>query len=127
ARGMVAPYAARRREFSGEGEIVSGITAIPLPGHTPGHTGYAIHSGNESLLIWGDIIHLPQMQFAHPEWGVVFDTDPRQARETRMRLFDRASADGLTVAGMHVDFPGIGYVERSAAGFRHIPAPWLPA
>ncbi len=125
-RGFVAPYADNRDMFSGEKEVISGITSVPLPGHTPGHTGYAIHSDAESLLIWGDIIHFSTLQFAHPDWGVVFDTDPAMAAETRKKMFDRASADRMAVAGMHIDFPGLGYVERSGDTFRYVSAPWMP-
>lgn len=126
-RSFVAPYRDNREMFSGEKELFSGITSVPLPGHTPGHTGYAIHSDDESLLIWGDIIHVSTLQFANPEWGVVFDTDPTMAAETRKRMLDRASADRMAVTGMHIDFPGFGYVERSGDAFRHVNAPWMPA
>lgn len=126
-RSFLAPYADGRQMFTGEKEIFSGVTSMPLPGHTPGHTGYAIHSGDESLLIWGDIIHFSTLQFANPDWGVVFDTDPAMAAQTRRKMFDRASADRMAVAGMHVDFPGIGYVEKSGDTYRHINAPWQPS
>lgn len=126
-RSFVAPYADGREMFAGEKELFTGINSVPLPGHTPGHTGYAIHSGGESLLIWGDIIHASTLQFAYPDWGVAFDTDPAMAAETRKKMFDRASADRMAVTGMHVDFPGFGYVEKSGNGYRHINAPWMPA
>ncbi len=126
-RNFVASYADRREMFDGEKELFSGITSVPLPGHTPGHTGYAIHSDGESLLIWGDVIHVSTLQFAHPDWGVVFDTDPSMAAQTRGRMLDRASADRMAVAGMHIDFPGFGYVEKAGNAYRHVPAPWMPA
>jgi glyoxylase-like metal-dependent hydrolase (beta-lactamase superfamily II) len=44
------------------GEVVPGITIQPLPGHTPGHSGYLITSGKDSVLIWGDIAHWPDIQ-----------------------------------------------------------------
>lgn len=127
ARQSVAPYTDQQSLFTGEKELITGITSIPLHGHTPGHTGYVIHSQGESLLIWGDVIHLSTMQFAHPEWGVVFDADSEQAKKTRIAMFDRASADQMAVAGMHIDFPGIGYVERSGDSYRYVSAPWMPA
>lgn len=125
-RGFLAPYSEDRAMFSGEKELAPGLASVPLPGHTPGHTGYAIQSGGESLLIWGDIIHFSTLQFAHPDWGVVFDTDPAEAAATRAKMFDRAVADRMAVAGMHVDFPGFGYVERAGDSYRHIVAPWMP-
>ncbi len=127
ARKSVAPYKDQQDLFTGEKELFTGITSLPLPGHTPGHTGYAIHSKGESLLIWGDVIHLTTMQFANPQWGVVFDADSEQAKKTRIAMLDRASTDHMAVAGMHIDFPGFGYVEKSGSTFRYVSAPWMPA
>lgn len=126
-RQLVAPYSENRQLFAGEKELFTGITSIPLPGHTPGHTGYAIHSGQESLLIWGDVIHFATLQFSNPDWGVILDADPALAVQTRRGMLDRASADRMAVAGMHIDFPGIGYVEKSGDAYQHINAPWMPA
>ena len=112
--------------FSGEKELFTGVNSIPLPGHTPGHTGFAIHSKGESLLIWGDVIHFSTLQFTNPDWGVVFDVDAVQAKKTRRAMLDRASADQMAVAGMHIDFPGIGYVEKSGDSYRYVSAPYMP-
>ena len=64
-------------------EVIAGIRPCPLPGHTPGHTGYRLEAGDTSLLIWGDIVHFPSIQSARPEASVAFDVDPEQARRTR--------------------------------------------
>jgi glyoxylase-like metal-dependent hydrolase (beta-lactamase superfamily II) len=39
--------------------VFPGVTAIPRPGHTPGHTTYMVSSGKEQLLIWADTVHVP--------------------------------------------------------------------
>ncbi|WP_119271930.1 MBL fold metallo-hydrolase [Taklimakanibacter deserti] len=117
-------YGKAMRLFGKDGEIVPGITSVGLPGHTPGHTGFIVASGNESLLIWGDIVHSPALQFTHPEWSITFDVDQAQAAATRKTIFDRAAADKLLVAGMHLDFPGFGHVARGASAYDFIPAPW---
>ena len=124
AQGAAKPYAKVTRTFGKDGEIAKGITSLALPGHTPGHTGYMISSGADSLLIWGDIVHSPSLQFAHPEWGIGFDNDQAQAMATRKAIFDRASADKILVAGMHHDFPAFGHVAKDGAGFRFTPAYW---
>jgi glyoxylase-like metal-dependent hydrolase (beta-lactamase superfamily II) len=68
AREAVAPYAEKIRRILGDGEeVVPGVTAVLLPGHTPGMTGYRIGSGPDQLFIWADIVHVPHLQFAHPE------------------------------------------------------------
>src|SRR4029450_6964177 len=63
-----APYRPRMRLVR-EGEAMAGISAVALPGHTPGHTGWLIASGNESLLIWGDLVHLASVQVRVPTPG----------------------------------------------------------
>ncbi len=118
SRRAITPYADRRRDISGETEVVPGISMIPLPGHTPGHSGVHITDGDQQLLIWGDTIHSETFQMAEPDWGVLFDVDGDQARATRKRIFDRVASDGLTVTGPHVRGPGFCQVERMKQGYR---------
>ncbi len=123
AQQQMAPYGDRMRLF-GEGEVAAGVTAVPLPGHTPGHTGYRVASGGESLLIWGDIAHVPEVQVPRPDVTVVYDVDPAQAEATRRRILERSAVHGELVAGMHLHFPGYAYVVRDADGYRLVPEPW---
>jgi glyoxylase-like metal-dependent hydrolase (beta-lactamase superfamily II) len=125
ARAALGAYADRTRLIA-EGEVMPGITAIPAPGHTPGHTGFMVTSGSESLLIWGDVVHIPGVQFARPEVGVTFDADPAGAIATRARLLDMAATDNLLVAGMHMDFPVFGHVARQSQGYALVPEVWTP-
>jgi glyoxylase-like metal-dependent hydrolase (beta-lactamase superfamily II) len=120
ARRQIAPYRDRIREFRA-GEVFPGVTAIPIPGHTPGHTAYAIASGNESLLVWGDTVHIPELQVPHPETTMVFDTDPAAAAQSRVRVFDMAASENLPVAGMHLHFPGFARLTKSAGNFALVP------
>jgi len=111
-----APYRRRMRKVR-DGEVMPGVSAVLLPGHTPGHTGWLIASGKESLLIWGDLVHLAAIQIPRPDTGLVYDVDPQAACATRRRMFDRVAADKLRVGGAHIDFPGFGYIVRKANGF----------
>jgi len=115
-----APYRARVRTVR-DGEAVPGISALLLAGHTPGHTGWLIQSGKDSLLIWGDLVHLAAIQIERPDTGLVYDVDPHAACATRRRMFDRVAADKLAVAGAHLDFPGFGTIVRKGAGFAFEP------
>jgi glyoxylase-like metal-dependent hydrolase (beta-lactamase superfamily II) len=115
-----APYRARMRTVR-DGEAVPGMSALLLAGHTPGHTGWLIQSGKDSLLIWGDLVHLAAIQIARPDTGLVYDVDPQAACATRRRMFDRVAADKLAVAGAHLDFPGFGTIVRKGAGFAFEP------
>ena len=124
SRAQLAPYAEGRQMLAmQESEIAPGVTTVPMPGHTPGHMGLRIQSGDESLLIWGDVIHAPAYQFSQPGWSVAFDADMAVASATRRRMLDMAAADGLAVAGMHLDFPAMGYVERRNDAYRYVAAP----
>jgi glyoxylase-like metal-dependent hydrolase (beta-lactamase superfamily II) len=117
---VCAPYRERLRVV-GDGEALPGVSATSLAGHTPGHTGWLVQSGNDGLLIWGDIVHLAAVQVPHPEAGLVFDVDPDVARATRQRTFDRVAADHLRVAGAHLDYPGFGHIVRQGASYRFEP------
>ena len=111
ARRSLVPYADRTTRI-GDGEFLPGIHAMKSPGHTPGHNTWTIEGGGDSLIIWGDTIHMAFMQLQRPEIAFIFDTDPEQAVQSRLRLLDRVAADRTRVAGMHLDFPGFGYVRR---------------
>ncbi len=126
AQGALRPYAARTRTVAHGQEGLPGITCHHLPGHTPGHSGWLIASGQESLFIWGDVVHLPGIQFALPQAGLAFDTDSDQARSTRARALDMAAADKLLVAGMHLDFPSFGHVVRAGGAYAFVPVVWRP-
>jgi glyoxylase-like metal-dependent hydrolase (beta-lactamase superfamily II) len=115
-----APYRERMRTVR-DGEAVPGISALLLAGHTPGHTGWFIHSGKDSLLIWGDLVHLAAIQITRPDTGLVYDVDPQAACATRRRMFERVAADRLEVAGAHLDFPGFGTIVGKGAGFAFEP------
>ncbi|MBA3325731.1 MAG: MBL fold metallo-hydrolase [Rhodobacteraceae bacterium] len=123
-RAVAAAYGERMTPFSGEGELSPGVTPVPLPGHTPGHTGFRLASGDATLFIWADVVHVAAVQFAHPEASLVFDTDPAQAAETRRRAFEMAAADRLLVAGAHLPFPTFGYTETAAQGYDWQPEAW---
>lgn len=125
-REQTEPYRRQWKLFE-KGEVFPGLTAMPFHGHTPGHTGYLVSSGNETLLIWGDIVHVPEVQTARPEVCMAFDSDASRAEATRRRVFDMVVADKLMVTGMHMHFPGFSRLIKSGAGYRIIPAAWEQA
>jgi glyoxylase-like metal-dependent hydrolase (beta-lactamase superfamily II) len=116
----MAPYRARMRTVR-DGEAMPGISAVGIPGHTPGHTAWLIQSGRDGLLIWGDLVHLAAIQIARPDTGLIYDVDPQAACATRRRMFDRVAADKLMVGGAHLDFPGFGTIVREGSGFAFEP------
>jgi glyoxylase-like metal-dependent hydrolase (beta-lactamase superfamily II) len=123
AREQTEPYRERWRLFQ-KGEVFPGVTAIPRHGHTPGHTTFLVSSGNHELLIWGDTVHVPEVQTARPEVCMEFDTDAEGAAASRRRVFDMAATDRVLVTGMHLHFPGFAHLVRSGHAYRLIPEPW---
>ncbi|MES0879063.1 MBL fold metallo-hydrolase [Roseibium sp. SCP14] len=124
ARRAAEAYKDKQTLFSGEKEILPGVSAMALPGHTPGHSGYVFDSNGETLVIAGDIIHMTVYQFERPDWGIGFDIDAPTAAETRKKFFDQAASDKLFFAGAHIPFPGMGRVVKNADGYRFVAAGW---
>lgn len=119
ARRVLAAY--EHETFAGDADIAPGLRALPLPGHTPGHSGLEITDGPATMLLWTDIVHIAPVQLANPDVGTRFDVDIDAARATRKSLLDRVAADGTPILGSHIPFPGAGVVERAAEGYRLAP------
>ena len=123
ARRAIAPYADRLHRFT-DPAVAPGVTALALPGHTPGHTGYEVRSDGQSLVIWGDICHLPEVQCARPDVTLAFDSDPAAATASRRMILERAVTEDLVITGMHMSFPGFSRIARSGEGYALQPQPW---
>jgi glyoxylase-like metal-dependent hydrolase (beta-lactamase superfamily II) len=93
------------------------IVALPFAGHTPGHTVYDVTSSAGHLLVWGDTVHVPTLQFTEPHVTWEFDRDQPRARAARKTLLERLTGPEYFVAGAHLDSPGIGYVTRRGDGY----------
>jgi len=107
-------------------EVAPGITAIDAAGHTPGHTAFAVASGNARVLIQSDVTNIPELFLRNPDWHVAFDVDPQKAAQTRHKFYDMAATEKAVVVGFHFSFPSIGYVEKDGAGYRLVPIAWNP-
>jgi glyoxylase-like metal-dependent hydrolase (beta-lactamase superfamily II) len=123
ARFRLAPYKGRIRTFR-EGEVLPAISGIPCPGHTPGHSAYRFSSGSEDLLIWGDTVHIPELQIPRPDITMLYDNDQPLAAASRVAMFDLAIRDNLLIGGMHLHFPGFARMTRENGGYRILTEPW---
>jgi glyoxylase-like metal-dependent hydrolase (beta-lactamase superfamily II) len=108
--------------ISGDDDIGSGLSAINLPGHTAGHIGIMISSGNEQFAIAGDIIHAQYLQINNPEIGVVFDQEPDLARKSRRRILDMLASEKIMFSGGHLLSPALGYVEYKGLNYSWVQA-----
>lgn len=116
ARSIFKKYQKNLRLID-HGEVFPGVFAIPLKGHTPGHTGYRIEGSKGSLLIWGDIVHFPHIQLLKPEVAIAFDYDPHMAAEIRSHMLEKVSSERILVGGMHFGEQGFGYIEKRESGY----------
>lgn len=99
----------------GPGEVLPGVEAISMPGHTPGMSGFLI--GGE-VLIWADVMHLMDRQPQNPDIATVFDEDRALAAATRREAMAMAAEKGWIVGGMHLPVPGLARVSLDGGGFR---------
>lgn len=123
ARKNLDPYKKKEQieTFGDNADLGGGISTVFLPGHTPGHSGVRISHGNDQLMIWGDIVHVPSVQFRHPDVSIAFDVDPEQAAKTRAKIFAEIAADRVRLAGMHLVFPALGHMAAEGSGYRFVP------
>jgi glyoxylase-like metal-dependent hydrolase (beta-lactamase superfamily II) len=117
--GRLSRFRERRSSVRDGFQLGAHVTAVHAHGHAVGHTAYEVSSAaGETLLIWGDIVHVPSIQFARPELTWEYDANQTEARSTRQRLLRRAVQPGFYVAGAHLDFPGVGTVTQYGEVFR---------
>lgn len=123
ARNAAKAYEGRTTSFADDVDVLPGISAVALYGHTPGHTGFRIADG-DGLLVWADIIHVAPVQSRHPEVFIGFDISPEDAVAARKRILEQVAADRTMVTGMHMPFPGFSHVVADGEGYRFVPVPW---
>jgi glyoxylase-like metal-dependent hydrolase (beta-lactamase superfamily II) len=123
-RRIFSDIAEQVTRFAPGKDVAPGIETLAAPGHTPGHTVFAIHSGNDSLLVLGDTAQHPAVFARHPDWQAAFDVDGPEAIATRKTIFDRAAADRMLVTGYHFPFPACGHLIKTATGYEHVPVEW---
>lgn len=126
ARRIFRDIARDVTRYSPEKEVAPGITAVAAPGHTPGHSAFAIHSSNAHLVVLGDTASHPALFVRHPRWQPGWDMDGPLAVATRLRLLDRAAADRMPIAGYHFAFPGLGHIAKNIRGYEYVPSAWQP-
>jgi glyoxylase-like metal-dependent hydrolase (beta-lactamase superfamily II) len=115
-RQVLSLYAGRLRRVK-DHEGSPEVTAHPMSGHTPGHTGWLIRSGAQAMLAWGDLIHIAQVHLPSPHIAMEYDLDPAVALATRLAVLDWVAGEGITVAGAHLPSPGIGMIVRDGHGY----------
>jgi glyoxylase-like metal-dependent hydrolase (beta-lactamase superfamily II) len=96
--------ASRWNAADGGTALAPGVDVISAPGHTPGHAGVVLSSGQERAYILGDAISCP-VQLEETEWSGMGDVDPKLARQTQEAVAREAEGNGAMVGASH--FPGL--------------------
>jgi glyoxylase-like metal-dependent hydrolase (beta-lactamase superfamily II) len=94
----------------GEREVVSGVTMIPAPGESPGHSMIRVASGGEQLYAVGDLFH-HWSEVDHIDWMVPW-ANQEQMLAARQRLLVAAAATDALVVFTHEPFPPWGRIVR---------------
>ena len=121
-RKVALPLAEKSTFLKPDGEVVPGIRAVNAYGHSPGMLAFHVESDGRRLLVWGDVANQYVVSIQQPEWGTGFDDVKDAAIATRKRILDMVATDRLPVAGFHMPFPSLGWVERSGTSYRWVPA-----
>ncbi|MDL2210042.1 MBL fold metallo-hydrolase [Desulfovibrio sp. OttesenSCG-928-O18] len=113
---FLGAYESRVKTFNFEETVAPGIVALPIIGHTPGHTLFELTSAGRRLFFWGDLTHSSTVQFRNPDIYATYDMDPKAASAVRRKIMEKAAVENVPVAGAHLTFPGIGMVEKNPEG-----------
>ena len=97
------------------------VGVIDVPGHTVGHTIFTVTSNGKSFAFLGDLTHHPILLLEKPRMQFSYDTDPKQAAETRVKLLDMIATNKIPVMSYHFAWPGFGHIAKTAEGFHYYP------
>ena len=115
---LVAGMKPKVDAFAPGAELVKGtVKAVDIKGHTPGHSGYLITQGPDSLLYIGDSMHHYVVSVQKADWPMNFDSDQALGAKSRAALIADSAAKGQRIYAVHFPFPGVGRFEKQGDGF----------
>lgn len=128
-KAIFEPYQKKKQFvlFNTGDKIINEVTAVSLPGHTSGHTGYEISSNGEKMLFWGDIIHDAEVQLSNMNVEIILgkydEARVTEELKTAKEIVDQVTKNKELIGGAHLPFPGIGHVveNETKTGYRWIP------
>ena len=128
AMAILKPYiqAGKLKPFEGDTELVPGVKAVASHGHTPGHSIYKVESKGQTLVLWGDLMHVAAVQFEEPSVTIQFDSDSKAAYAQRQKAYSDAAEHSYMVGAAHLSFPGVGYIRKEGKGYAWMPLNYAP-
>jgi glyoxylase-like metal-dependent hydrolase (beta-lactamase superfamily II) len=123
ARKNLLPVRDRLVFYKDGQEFLPGIQAMAAPGHTVGHTMFMITSEGKSFAYLADLSHHPILLLEKPRMEFSYDTDPKLAVASRVKMLDMLAANKIAVLPYHYPWPGLGHIVKTGEGFHYIPEP----
>jgi glyoxylase-like metal-dependent hydrolase (beta-lactamase superfamily II) len=115
ARLNLLPYKARLKFVTDGKEVIPGVTAMSAPGHTVGHTIFLIQSAGKTMAFTGDTTHHQILLTEKPRTEFAYDSDPKAAVASRLKVFDMLAKDRIPMLAYHFPWPGYGYLGKQGA------------
>ena len=123
ARKNLLPIRDRLVFFKDGQEFLPGVQAMAAPGHTVGHHIFMVTSDGKSFAFLGDLTHHAVLLLEKPRMQFSYDTDPKQAADSRVKMLTMMAANKTPVMSYHFAWPGYGHVATTGEGFHYYPEP----
>jgi len=119
---LVAAITSKVVAFEPGADLIPGVVkAVAIRGHTPGHSGFLIGPGDNSLLYTGDAMHHFIVSVQRPDWTIAFDQDAPTAEKSRGDLLAQLAASGQRIYAVHFPNPGVGKIARRGDSYVWVP------
>jgi glyoxylase-like metal-dependent hydrolase (beta-lactamase superfamily II) len=123
ARQNLLPYKNRIKFIEDGKDVIPGVQAMSAPGHTIGHTIFIIKSGSKAMAYTADTTHHQILLTEKPRTEFAYDTDAKQAVQSRLKVFDMIASQKLPMLAYHFPWPGYGHLAKQGDGYRYYPEP----
>lgn len=119
-RTRINPWVAAGKvvTFDKELAISDALTAIPTPGHTPGHSSLLVASEGKHALLLGDVAHHP-VHVEHPEWVPIIDQDRPASIASRKKMWALAVEKDALITAPHMPIVTLGRVRPRGDGYSY--------
>jgi glyoxylase-like metal-dependent hydrolase (beta-lactamase superfamily II) len=122
SRDHLEPLGGALRLFDDGEEVLPGVRAMPIPGHSPGHTAFVVESAGTRVIAFGDGFHFPA-QISHPEWCSLPDANRDATIHARRLMLAELSRPDTIGFGCHFADVAFGTVVRDGEDGHH----WQPS
>src|SRR6201991_774274 len=105
ARKNLLPVRDRLVFYKNGEAFLPGVQALAIPGHTVGHHMFMVNSDGKSFAFLGDLTHHAVLLLEKPLMEFSYDTDPKQAAQSRVKMLTMLAANKIPVMSYHFPWP----------------------